>query len=182
MFIEMVLCFIVWLQRFAGSKVDNPAPGTYNDPRTALEITKRVTGLKRSPFGQTSVRFNQQGKKIPGETRNNTYDLIYEQESNDVAHGPLKWHPSVQSWNQKICFSIGGTTGSLSIKWRCISGKWYSCIFWWLKQIIVLNFLQGRSLSSSTRCWHIPLITCWVEKKVFIFAFSLRWPQEHSGR
>ena len=45
-----------------------PAPGTYNDPRTALESLKKITGLKRSPFGQTSVRFQPDHhiKKTPG--------------------------------------------------------------------------------------------------------------------
>lgn len=44
-----------------------PSPGAYNDPRNAFESMKRVTGLKRSPFGQTSVRFEPKGhKKNPG--------------------------------------------------------------------------------------------------------------------
>ncbi len=45
-----------------------PAPGSYNDPRTALDSLKKVTGLKRSPFGQTSVRFQRENhiKKTPG--------------------------------------------------------------------------------------------------------------------
>jgi hypothetical protein len=45
-----------------------PAPGTYNDPRNAFESMKRVTGLKRSPFGQTSVRFEPKVhiRKNPG--------------------------------------------------------------------------------------------------------------------
>lgn len=45
-----------------------PAPGTYNDPRNAFDSMKRTTGLKRSPFGQTSVRFNPEPhvKKTPG--------------------------------------------------------------------------------------------------------------------
>ena len=56
------------LQRFGADKGENPAPGTYNDPRTALESTKRITGLKRSPFSQTSVRFSPEHhiKKTPG--------------------------------------------------------------------------------------------------------------------
>jgi len=34
-----------------------PAPGAYNDPRNALETLKKITGMKSSPFGQTSIRF-----------------------------------------------------------------------------------------------------------------------------
>ena len=36
-----------------------PAPGTYNDPRNALEVLKKISGRKASPFGQTSIRFKQ---------------------------------------------------------------------------------------------------------------------------
>ncbi|KAK3699095.1 hypothetical protein QZH41_008892, partial [Actinostola sp. cb2023] len=56
-------------KRFDQHKHQSPSPGTYNDPRNSLEVLKRTTGLKRSPFGQTSVRF-QTGKhhsqKTPG--------------------------------------------------------------------------------------------------------------------
>ncbi|BFZ03078.1 hypothetical protein BsWGS_06117 [Bradybaena similaris] len=51
--------FLIQSKRFAPVKSIVPAPGTYNDPRTALEVLKRVTGLKRSPFNQTAVRFNR---------------------------------------------------------------------------------------------------------------------------
>jgi hypothetical protein len=47
-------------KRFVSPKNSTPAPGAYNDPRTALEVTKRITGLKHSPFGQTSARFKPQ--------------------------------------------------------------------------------------------------------------------------
>lgn len=55
-------------QRFTPIKKTLPAPGTYNDPRNAFDLMKRTTGLKRSPFGQTSVRFNPEPhvKKTPG--------------------------------------------------------------------------------------------------------------------
>ncbi|PVD38794.1 hypothetical protein C0Q70_01417 [Pomacea canaliculata] len=49
--------FLSQAKRFAPIKNAVPPPGTYNDPRTALETVKRISGLKRSPFGQTSVRF-----------------------------------------------------------------------------------------------------------------------------
>lgn len=60
--------FMSQAKRFIPLKTATPAPGAYNDPRNALEVTKRVTGLKRSPFGQTSVRFtpNRDAKHVPG--------------------------------------------------------------------------------------------------------------------
>lgn len=60
--------FMSQAKRFVPLKTLNPAPGSYNDPRNALEVTKRISGLKRSPFGQTSVRFTPQrdAKHVPG--------------------------------------------------------------------------------------------------------------------
>ena len=54
-----------------------PSPGSYNDPRSALDSMKKVTGLKRSPFGQTSVRFGdeRQKKLTPGELLDYTLGL-----------------------------------------------------------------------------------------------------------
>ncbi|XP_031552737.1 sperm-tail PG-rich repeat-containing protein 2-like [Actinia tenebrosa] len=55
-------------KRFDNSKGISPSPGSYNDPRNSLEVLKRTTGLKRSPFGQTSVRFQgeRQYRRTPG--------------------------------------------------------------------------------------------------------------------
>lgn len=61
-------------RRFANMKKDTPAPGTYNDPRNSLEILKRTTGLKRSPFGQTSVRF-QGEHRVKGTPGPGTYSI-----------------------------------------------------------------------------------------------------------
>ncbi|KAK3802623.1 hypothetical protein RRG08_010394 [Elysia crispata] len=60
--------FLSQAKRFAPVKSVAPAPGTYNDPRTALDALKKVSGLKRSPFSQTAVRFNpdHQMKLTPG--------------------------------------------------------------------------------------------------------------------
>ncbi|XP_071505426.1 sperm-tail PG-rich repeat-containing protein 2-like [Diadema antillarum] len=60
--------FLSQAKRFHDKKNIVPAPGSYNDPRHALEALKRVRGLKRSPFGQTSVRFGPQPhiRKTPG--------------------------------------------------------------------------------------------------------------------
>ena len=56
------------LQRFGDASTVAPAPGTYNDPRHALEALKKIRGLKRSPFGQTATRFQPQPhiQKTPG--------------------------------------------------------------------------------------------------------------------
>lgn len=61
--------FLSQARRFGANKNYVPSPGTYNDPRTALTALKKITGLKRSPFGQTAVRFSpgHHVRKTPGE-------------------------------------------------------------------------------------------------------------------
>jgi len=54
------------IQRFREAKSGTPGPGTYKDPREALEILNKISGLKKSPFGQTDVRFKQQHSGTPG--------------------------------------------------------------------------------------------------------------------
>lgn len=44
-----------------------PPVGTYNDPRCALEVLKRTTGAKKSPFGINAERFTPNQKKTPGQ-------------------------------------------------------------------------------------------------------------------
>uniref|UniRef100_A0A2I2YVC4 Sperm tail PG-rich repeat containing 2 n=1 Tax=Gorilla gorilla gorilla TaxID=9595 RepID=A0A2I2YVC4_GORGO len=46
-------------KRFLPMKSITPAPGTYNEPRTALKSLKKTSGLKNIPFGQSAVRFTQ---------------------------------------------------------------------------------------------------------------------------
>ncbi|XP_070544297.1 sperm-tail PG-rich repeat-containing protein 2-like [Ptychodera flava] len=60
--------FMSQAKRFEGKLSVNPAPGSYNDPRHSMEALKRISGLKRSPFGQTAVRFAPEPhiKKTPG--------------------------------------------------------------------------------------------------------------------
>lgn len=58
-----LICF---LQRFSKMKEGTPAPGAYNDPRHALDALRKVSGLKKSPFGQTSVRFISENRGGPG--------------------------------------------------------------------------------------------------------------------
>ncbi|XP_039607048.1 sperm-tail PG-rich repeat-containing protein 2 [Polypterus senegalus] len=49
--------FLSQAQRFSPFKSITPAPGSYNDPRTAFEHLTKISSVKRSPFGQTAVRF-----------------------------------------------------------------------------------------------------------------------------
>ncbi|KAG9354974.1 hypothetical protein JZ751_001687, partial [Albula glossodonta] len=55
--------FLFQAQRFIPVKEVAPPVGVYDDPRSALEALKKTTGLKRSPFGQTAVRFVPEYKK-----------------------------------------------------------------------------------------------------------------------
>lgn len=47
----------------------SPPVGTYNDPRCALELLKRTSGIKKSPFGVTAPRFSSNHRKgtTPGQ-------------------------------------------------------------------------------------------------------------------
>ncbi|XP_077999351.1 sperm-tail PG-rich repeat-containing protein 2-like [Glandiceps talaboti] len=60
--------FLSQAKRFNDKLSVNPAPGSYNDPRHSMEALKKISGLKRSPFGQTAVRFQPEPhiKKTPG--------------------------------------------------------------------------------------------------------------------
>uniref|UniRef100_A0A8D2L3M6 Sperm tail PG-rich repeat containing 2 n=1 Tax=Varanus komodoensis TaxID=61221 RepID=A0A8D2L3M6_VARKO len=46
-------------KRFAPVKSFTPAPGTYNETRSALESLKKASKTRHVPFGHTSVRFRQ---------------------------------------------------------------------------------------------------------------------------
>uniref|UniRef100_A0A3Q0R519 Sperm tail PG-rich repeat containing 2 n=1 Tax=Amphilophus citrinellus TaxID=61819 RepID=A0A3Q0R519_AMPCI len=50
-------------KRFGPVKEVSPPVGTYNDPRCALELLKRTSGIKKSPFGITAARFAFNHKK-----------------------------------------------------------------------------------------------------------------------
>ncbi|XP_076448656.1 sperm-tail PG-rich repeat-containing protein 2-like [Babylonia areolata] len=60
--------FLSQAKRFNPLKTYVPAPGTYNDPRTALTCLNKLRGLTQSPFGKTSPRFQkgQRNKIAPG--------------------------------------------------------------------------------------------------------------------
>ncbi|KAM6440399.1 sperm-tail PG-rich repeat-containing protein 2 isoform 2-T2 [Liasis olivaceus] len=60
--------FLSLSERFAPVKSSAPAPGTYDETRSALESLRRPYGSKSIPFGHTSVRFTQDSRlqKTPG--------------------------------------------------------------------------------------------------------------------
>ncbi|KAG6933599.1 sperm tail PG rich repeat containing 2, partial [Chelydra serpentina] len=60
--------FLSQSKRFVHVKSITPAPGTYNETRSALESLKKTSGMKKIPFGQTTVRFTQDSRleKTPG--------------------------------------------------------------------------------------------------------------------
>lgn len=49
-------------------KSTTPAPGTYNETRTAFKPLKKTPKSKNTPFGQSATRFPQDSKteEIPG--------------------------------------------------------------------------------------------------------------------
>uniref|UniRef100_A0A8B9W8X5 Sperm tail PG-rich repeat containing 2 n=1 Tax=Bos mutus grunniens TaxID=30521 RepID=A0A8B9W8X5_BOSMU len=55
-------------ERFVSMKSITPAPGTYNESRTAFKPLKKTLGLKNTSFGQSAARFTQDSKteKMPG--------------------------------------------------------------------------------------------------------------------
>ncbi|XP_032095446.1 sperm-tail PG-rich repeat-containing protein 2 isoform X2 [Sapajus apella] len=60
--------FLSQSQRFLPMQSITPAPGTYNEPRTAIKSLKKKSGLKNIPFGQSAVRFTQdiRTEEMPG--------------------------------------------------------------------------------------------------------------------
>uniref|UniRef100_A0A8I3W9Z8 Sperm tail PG-rich repeat containing 2 n=1 Tax=Callithrix jacchus TaxID=9483 RepID=A0A8I3W9Z8_CALJA len=61
-------CNTLCQKRFLPMKSITPAPGTYNEPRTAIKSLKKTSGLKNIPFGQRAVRFTQdiRTEEMPG--------------------------------------------------------------------------------------------------------------------
>ncbi|XP_071378076.1 sperm-tail PG-rich repeat-containing protein 2, partial [Centroberyx affinis] len=75
--------FLSQTERFSPVKEVSPPVGVYNDPRCSLELLKRPTGVKKSPFGLTAVRFTPDNKKYstPGPGSYNVFDHGLAQES-----------------------------------------------------------------------------------------------------
>ncbi|XP_074493926.1 sperm-tail PG-rich repeat-containing protein 2 [Sebastes fasciatus] len=68
--------FLSQAERFSPTKEVAPPVGVYNDPRCALELLKKTTGVKKSPFGITAVRFTRDHKKCstPGPGSYNVFE------------------------------------------------------------------------------------------------------------
>ncbi|XP_043401443.1 sperm-tail PG-rich repeat-containing protein 2 isoform X3 [Chelonia mydas] len=75
--------FLSQSKRFVHVKSITPAPGTYNEPRSALESLKKTSGMKKIPFGQTTVRFTQDSRleKTPGPAFYNNLNCSIEKEN-----------------------------------------------------------------------------------------------------
>ncbi|XP_055054288.2 sperm-tail PG-rich repeat-containing protein 2 isoform X2 [Misgurnus anguillicaudatus] len=75
--------FLSQAQRFSSSKDEAPPVGAYDDPRCALELLKKSSGVNKSPFGATAVRFlpENQMKSTPGPGAYNVCDYSLSQES-----------------------------------------------------------------------------------------------------
>ncbi|XP_076998904.1 sperm-tail PG-rich repeat-containing protein 2 isoform X2 [Tamandua tetradactyla] len=60
--------FLSQSQRFVPMKSITPAPGTYNETRTALKSLKKTSGMKNTPFGVSAARFTQDSRteEMPG--------------------------------------------------------------------------------------------------------------------
>uniref|UniRef100_A0A8C9V8G0 Sperm-tail PG-rich repeat containing 2 n=1 Tax=Scleropages formosus TaxID=113540 RepID=A0A8C9V8G0_SCLFO len=75
--------FLSQAERFAPVKETAPPVGAYSDPRCALELLKKNTGLKKSPFCQSSTRFPPDDRKpeSPGPGSYNVFDYGMAQDS-----------------------------------------------------------------------------------------------------
>ncbi|KAM9143858.1 sperm-tail PG-rich repeat-containing protein 2 [Pangshura tecta] len=75
--------FLSQSKRFVQVKSITPAPGTYNEPRSALESLNKTSGMKKIPFGQTTVRFTQDSRleKTPGPAFYNILNYSIEREN-----------------------------------------------------------------------------------------------------
>nr|XP_004661600.2 sperm-tail PG-rich repeat-containing protein 2 [Jaculus jaculus] len=60
--------FLSQCERFVPAKSITPAPGTYNETRTAFKYWKKTSGLKNASFGQSTPRFMQDSRaeEMPG--------------------------------------------------------------------------------------------------------------------
>ncbi|KAM4577099.1 sperm-tail PG-rich repeat-containing protein 2 [Odontesthes bonariensis] len=75
--------FLSKTERFSDVIEVSPPVGSYDEPRCALELLKRTTGAKKSPFGSTAVRFPCDHRKssIPGPGSYDVFELGLANES-----------------------------------------------------------------------------------------------------
>ncbi|KAM4706645.1 sperm-tail PG-rich repeat-containing protein 2 [Discoglossus pictus] len=75
--------FLSLSKRFLPVKSIIPAPGTYNEQRTAFEALNKPSSSGMSPFGQTAARFTQdlRQQKTPGPGSYNIFSLGFANES-----------------------------------------------------------------------------------------------------
>ncbi|KAJ1218840.1 hypothetical protein NDU88_006412 [Pleurodeles waltl] len=75
--------FLTLSKRFVPTVSATPAPGAYNEVRTAFQTSQKASAL--APFGKTAARFTQESRvaKTPGPGAYNIFDL-------GVAHESLK--------------------------------------------------------------------------------------------
>ncbi|XP_036954341.1 sperm-tail PG-rich repeat-containing protein 2 [Acanthopagrus latus] len=75
--------FLSQAERFSDVKEVAPPVGTYDDPRCALEVLKKTTGAKKTPFGINAVRFtpNQKKSSTPGPGSYNVFEYGLAQQS-----------------------------------------------------------------------------------------------------
>ncbi|XP_044131610.1 sperm-tail PG-rich repeat-containing protein 2 [Bufo gargarizans] len=80
--------FLSHSKRFLPVKSITPAPGTYNEQRTALEALKKTSSMAHTPFGQNAVRFTQGSSKqrFPGPGSYNIFSYGIANESLKKAH------------------------------------------------------------------------------------------------
>ncbi|XP_067850595.1 sperm-tail PG-rich repeat-containing protein 2 [Heptranchias perlo] len=80
--------FLSQTKRFLPVKSITPAPGWYNDPRTAMQSLKRISGKTNSAFGQNAARFVKDSRTVdePGPGSYNVTNHTLARESQKKAY------------------------------------------------------------------------------------------------
>lgn len=99
--------------RFNKTKNMSPAPGQYNDPRNAFEELKKISGMKRSPFGQTAIRFQN----------NRSRSFICDNTPGPGTYNILNYGMSSDSIKRSRKASKHGGFGSTSLRIAPMVGK-----------------------------------------------------------
>ncbi|XP_070289422.1 sperm-tail PG-rich repeat-containing protein 2 [Myotis yumanensis] len=108
--------FLSQSQRFVPMKSTTPAPGTYNESRTAFKPLKKTPKSKNTRFGQNATRFPQDSKteEIPGP---GSYNILNDTVIDNSSKTCLKKQsksafgssaPRTFFWDQKEAFSTPG--------------------------------------------------------------------------